>query len=214
MGVFTGFFDLNNAGNGETFSEVNREGSYREAFINVIFMEEWEMEKKKKVNRTKRERGRPQKLGEADLERIKELARAGLSVEQIAAEMATSRKSVETLIDERDLKSEIQVLRASPSAMAKLLIMEELKRGDVNTAKWLLEREAKQKLERERASLLRAQRRALEPSRENTPDALPSVYWEKVNRYFSSQYENKPEQEQSGDNTSDNTDDQTDKGEE
>ena len=175
----------------------------------------------KKVNRTKRERGRPQKLDEADLERIKELARAGLSVEQIAAEMATSRKSVETLLDEFNLKSEIRVLRASPSAMAKLLIMEELKRGDVATAKWLLERESRLACERERAALLREQRRVLERAEnpEQAPPGLPSEYWERVNRYFSSQYQNKPEQEQSGDNTSDKGDtaeaadpgDQTDK---
>ena len=173
------------------------------------------MAKKKKVSQPKRDRGRPQKLGEADLERIKELARAGLSVEQIAAEMATSRKSVETLLDEFNLKSEIRVLRASPSAMAKLLIMEELKRGDVATAKWLVEREAKQKLERERASLMRAQRRALEPSKEELPDALPpGEYWTKVHNYFMSRDNTSPKPESTeavdpGDNAGDKA--QTDK---
>ena len=105
--------------------------------------------------------------------------------------------------------------------MAKLLIMEELKRGDVATAKWLLERESRLACERERAALLREQRRVLERAEnpEQAPPGLPSEYWERVNRYFSSQYQNKPEQEQSGDNTSDKGDtaeaadpgDQTDK---
>ena len=173
------------------------------------------MAKRKKVSQSKRERGRPQKLDESDLTKIRELASAGLTLPEMASMMGVSRTAIETLLkNSLDLKDEIQGLRQRPKALAKLIVIRELESGSVDLAKWVLERSTKLTSERERLALMRAQRRALEPSKENTPDALPSVYWEKVNRYFSSQYENKPEQEQSGDNTSDNTGDQTDKGEE
>ena len=168
------------------------------------------MAKRKKVSQTKRERGRPQKLDESDLMKIRELASAGLTLPEMASMMGVSRTAIETLLkNSLDLKDEIQGLRQRPKALAKLIVIRELESGSVDLAKWILERSSKLTSERERLALMRAQRRALEPSKENTPDALPSVYWEKVNRYFSSQYENKPEQTEAGE-TSDNAGDKTD----
>lgn len=172
------------------------------------------MTNKKKVRQTKHERGRPQKLDESDLTKIRELASAGLTLPEMAAIMQTSRTSIETLLkNSLDLKDEIQGLRQRPKALAKLLILQELESGSVDLAKWVLERSTKLTSERERLALMRAQRKALEPSKEDLPEALPSVYWAKVDRYFSSQYQSKPEQTEAGE-ASDNTGDQTDKGEE
>ncbi len=171
------------------------------------------MEKKKKVNRTKRERGRPQKLDESDLPKIRELSSAGLTLPEMASMMGVSRTAIETLLKSSlDLKDEIQGLRQRPKALAKLIVIRELESGSVDLAKWVLERSTKLTSERERLALMRAQRRALEPSKEDLPAGLPSVYWEKVNRYFSSQYENKPEQTEAGEaSDKDGDNDQTDK---
>lgn len=155
------------------------------------------MAKREKVSQTKRERGRPQKLDESDLTKIRELASAGLTLPEMASMMGVSRTAIETLLkNSLDLKDEIQGLRQRPKALAKLLILQELESGSVDLAKWVLERSTKLTSERERLALMRAQRRALEPSKESTPDALPSVYWQKVDQYFSGQYQSTLKQEQ------------------
>ena len=160
---------------------------------------------RRKKDNEKPRRGRPQKLGEADLARVRELADAGLSVEQIASQMGTSRKSVETLIDERDLKAEIRTRSASAAALSKLLVYDEIKNGNLEVAKWYLQHEARLKSEAERMRLVRMQRKALEQATnpEQAPDALPpGEYWTKVHNYFMSRDNPKPEQ-------SDNPGDQT-----
>ena len=156
------------------------------------------MAKKKKDSRTKRERGRPQRLDDSALEQVEQLSLAGLSLREMGAILGASRKSIETLLAAHpDFGAKIQTLRTSPLAMAKLLIVEELKRGDVATAKWLIERESRLACERERAALLRQQRRVLERAEnpEQAPVGLMSDYWQKVDKYFHSQYENKPKPE-------------------
>lgn len=170
------------------------------------------MAKRKKVSQSKRDRGRPQKLDESDLPKIRELASAGLTLPEMASMMGVSRTAIETLLKNRlDLKDEIQGLRQRPKALAKLIVIRELESGSVDLAKWVLERSSKLTSERERLALMRAQRKALEPSKEDLPEGLMSEYWSKVNRYFSSQYENKPEQEQSEAEASDKDGDQTGK---
>ena len=142
----------------------------------------------KKVRQPKRERGRPQKLDESDLPKIRELASAGLTLPEMASIMQTSRTSIETLLKNHlHLKDEIQGLRQRPKALAKLIVIRELESGSVDLAKWVLERSSKLTSERERLALMRAQRRALEPSKESLPDALPpGEYWTKVHNYFMS----------------------------
>ena len=146
------------------------------------------MAKRKKVSQTKRERGRPQKLDESDLMKIRELASAGLTLPEMASMMGVSRTAIETLLkNSLDLKDEIQGLRQRPKALAKLIVIRELESGSVDLAKWILERSSKLTSERERLALMRAQRRALEPSKESLPDALPpGEYWTKVHNYFMS----------------------------
>ncbi len=170
------------------------------------------MAKRKKVSQTKRERGRPQKLDESDLTKIRELASAGLTLPEMASMMGVSRTAIETLLkNSLDLKDEIQTLRKHSKALAKIQIHQALEAGDsIDLAKWVLERDSKLTSERERLALMRAQRKALEPSKEDLPEALPSVYWAKVDRYFSSQYQSKPEQTEAGE-ASDNAGDQTSK---
>ena len=165
------------------------------------------MKQREKVSQTKRERGRPQKLDESDLTKIRELASAGLTLPEMASMMGVSRTAIETLLkNSLDLKDEIQGLRQRPKALAKLLILQELESGSVDLAKWVLERSTKLTSERERLALMRAQRKALEPSKEDLPDALePGEYWRKVNAYFTHR-NSEPEPEQS-----DKDGDQTDK---
>ena len=149
----------------------------------------------KKVRQPKRERGRPQKLDESDLPKIRELASAGLTLPEMASIMGVSRTAIETLLkNSLDLKDEIQGLRQRPKALAKLIVIRELESGSVDLAKWVLERSSKLTSERERLALMRAQRKALEPSKESLPDALPpGAYWERVNAYFTHRDDPKPE---------------------
>ena len=155
------------------------------------------MAKREKVSQTKRERGRPQKLDESDLTKIRELASAGLTLPEMAAIMQTSRTSIETLLKNRlDLKDEIQGLRQRPKALAKLIVSQELENGTLGVAQWYLDRITKLTSERERLALIRAQRKALEASQNNSqaPEALVDLagHWERVNRYFCSR-ETEPE---------------------
>ena len=163
----------------------------------------------KRKNEPKLRRGRPQKLDESDLTKIRELASAGLTLPEMASMMGVSRTAIETLLkNSLDLKDEIQGLRQRPKALAKLLILQELESGSVDLAKWVLERSTKLTSERERLALMRAQRKALEPSKEDLPDALePGEYWRKVNAYFTHR-NSEPEPEQSD---KDNDNDQADK---
>ena len=172
---------------------------------------------KRKNDNEKPRRGRPRLLNENDLERVEQLSLAGLSLREMGAIMGASRKSIETLLAAHpDFGAKIQVLRASPSAMAKLLIMEELKRGDVATAKWLLERESRLACERERAALLRQQRRVLERAEnpEQAPVGLMSDYWQKVSDYFTHRDDPKPEQSEAEASDKDDTAEAGDKASE
>ena len=152
---------------------------------------------KRKNDNEKPRRGRPQKLGEADLERIMGLARAGLSLPQMAGELATSRKSLQTLFASLpEFRAEVQAARQHATALAKIIVLGELEQGDISTAKWILERESRLKLERERIRMLREQRRVLELTNtpERCPDALTtSEYWKKVDEYFTHRDNPKPE---------------------
>lgn len=167
----------------------------------------------KRKNEPKR-RGRPQKLGEADLERIMGLARAGLSLPQMAGELATSRKSLQTLFASLpEFRAEVQAARQHATALAKIIVLGELEQGDISTARWVLERESRLKLERERIRMLREQRRVLERAEnpEQAPVGLMSDYWQKVDNYFS--HRDAQEQTERTDEAgkSDNAGDQTDK---
>lgn len=141
-------------------------------------------------------RGRPRKLTEKDFETIKELASSGLTLPECASLMQVSRTAVESLLktlDSQDLKAVVHSLQLRPQALSKIIVAREIEGGNLDVAKWFLDRVIRLESERSRIALQRAQLKVLQPEKENLPDALPSVYWEKVNRYFSSQYQDKPE---------------------
>ena len=146
-------------------------------------------------------RGRPRKLTEKDAETIKELASSGLTLPECASLMQVSRTAVESLIktlDSQDLKAVVHSLQLRPQALSKLIIAREIESGNLDVAKWFLDRAIRLESERSRIALQRAQLKVLQPEKENLPDALPSQYWEKVNKYFCSQYTNKPEPTEAG----------------
>ena len=158
------------------------------------------MTNKKKVSQTKRERGRPQKLGADAIEQICEYAKSNLSLREMAGMLGTSRTAITTLLSEYpEIKTKI---RARPQAMAKLLLTKELETGSVEIARWLLERSTKLKSEAERMRLIRTQRRALEATlngNSDAPQAMIGEYWNKVNDYFTNRDKPAPEKNNSDD---------------
>lgn len=173
---------------------------------------------RKKNNEPKPRRGRPERLTEADLAQIEEWSLAGLSTLQMASLLKCSRKAVETFLDShKDLKARIPSYKENSAALAKLILHQQLEAGDAEAARWYLTYRAKLEMEKARIGLLRAQKRLLEPTKENLPEGLMSEYWSRVDKYFSGQYQSKLEREQTaeasnkdGDQTS--TADPGDKG--
>ena len=147
------------------------------------------MAKRKNGNPSKRERGRPQKLGTDAIEQICEFAKSNLSLREMAGMLGTSRTAITSLLAEHpELKTKIQALRARPQAMAKLLLTKELEAGSVEIARWFLERSTRLKSEAERMRLIRTQRKALENTLDGNPDAPAALelgeHWRRVNDYF------------------------------
>ena len=139
-------------------------------------------------------RGRPRKLTEKDAETIKELASSGLTLPECASLMQVSRTAVESLLktlDSPDLKAIVHSLQLRPQALSKIIISREIEGGNLDVAKWYLDRVIRLESERSRIALQRAQRKSLEQSSrpEHCPDAIePNLHshWSRVNDYFTS----------------------------
>lgn len=153
-----------------------------------------------KRNNNTPKRGRPRRLTDGDIEKIETAALADLSLTETASVLRVSRTALtnflSTLPEEK--KTEIQALRGSNGALAKLAIRALIEQGDVETCKWYLSFTLKREAERVRSALLRAQRAALEPQKETLPEGLPSLYWQKVDEYFTHKEEPKPEPTEAG----------------
>lgn len=136
----------------------------------------------------KKGRGRPLALTEGDNLKIIRAATAGMSIPEIAAFLNVSKTAVTNYLERnKKLKDEVEALKSKPKSLAKLIILEELENGNSDVARWILEREMKLAVERERAKLIRVQREVLKNNNvpDNPPDALPpGEYWQKVNDYF------------------------------
>lgn len=149
----------------------------------------------------KKGRGRPLALTEGDNLKIIRAATAGMSIPEIAAFLNVSKTAVTNYLERnKKLKDEVEALKSKPKSLAKLIILEELENGNSDVARWILEREMKLAVERERAKLIRVQREVLKNNNvpDNPPDALPpGEYWQKVNDYFC----NRKEREDKTDNS-------------
>lgn len=170
--------------------------------------------KKKNDKEPKLRRGRPERLTEADLAQIEEWSLAGLSTLQMASLLKCSRKAVETLLDShKDLKARIPGYKENSAALAKLILHQQLEAGDAEAARWYLTYRAKLEMEKARIGLLRAQKAALQPTKEELPNALePGEYWRRVNDYFTNRQTEQTdpkEQQQSDAEASDKDGDQT-----
>ena len=147
----------------------------------------------------KKRRGRPLAITEGDNLKIIRAATAGMSVPEIAAYLSVSKTAVINYLERnKKLKDEIETLKNKPKSLAKLIILEELENGNVDVSRWLLERETKLAVERERAKLIRVQREVLKNNNipDNPPDALPpGKYWQKVDDYFCNRSEEEDKNE-------------------
>ncbi|MBR5710424.1 MAG: hypothetical protein IKX40_06670 [Thermoguttaceae bacterium] len=153
---------------------------------------------KRKNGNEKPRRGRPERLTEADLAQIEEWSLAGLSTLQMASLLKCSRKAVETFLDShKDLKARIPSYKENSAALAKLILHQQLEAGDAEAARWYLTYRAKLEMEKARIGLLRAQKAALQPTKEELPNALePGAYWRRVNDYFTNRQTEQTDQKE------------------
>lgn len=121
----------------------------------------------------------------------------GLSVRECAAFADVSKTAIYDFLSENtEFKDRVKTLQWTPKMLAKLVIVAAIQAGDAQISMWFLEREFKKQTERERARLLRQQRKMLEraDNPEQAPDAIVDLagHWARIDRYFSS---GKPESE-------------------
>lgn len=141
------------------------------------------------MERKNRKRGRPKAMTEEVLEKLITAFKMGLSIREAAAFVNVSKTAIyDYLAKNPEFKDNVKTLQFTPSMLAKVAIYGAIAAGDIDTCKWLLERDTKRFSERERARLIRVQRKEIE--RSSNPELLQSGiedfnnHWAKVNAYF------------------------------
>lgn len=144
------------------------------------------MERKKQTRKT---RGRQKAITPEVVEKLITAFKMGLSVREAAAFVNVSKTAIyDYLAKNPEFKDNVKTLQFTPSMLAKVAIYGAIAAGDIDTCKWLLERDTKRFSERERARLIRVQRKEIE--RSSNPELLQSGiedfnnHWAKVNAYF------------------------------
>ena len=149
------------------------------------------------MRKRKSEKGRPGVITDEVIKKLITAFKMGLSVREAAAFANISKSTIyEYLAKNPEFKDNVKTLQFTPSMLAKVAIYGAIAAGDLEICKWHLDRETKRQLERERAGLIRLQKKELE--RASNPELLPDAivdlagHWARVDRYFSS---GKPESE-------------------
>lgn len=144
------------------------------------------------MRKRKKRQSKPVKFGIITGEILKDIKtafKAGLSIREAAAFVKIGKTTLyQFLSDNPEIKEDLLTLKATPSMLAKLAIFAAIEKGDIETCKWLLDRDAKRSLEKERIALIRAQKQALQISGnfEEGQDALQmGEHWARVDAYFS-----------------------------
>ncbi len=142
------------------------------------------------------------------LKDIKTAFRAGLSVQETAAVVGISKTTLyDFLTDNPEIREDLMTLRATPESLAKLAIFAAIEKGDIETCKWLLDRDAKRSLEKERIALIRAQKQALQiaGNLDDGGEAIIDIagHWARVDAYFGGGKSDGEKQEGRADNDTD-----------
>ena len=124
----------------------------------------------------------------------------GLSVRECAGYANIGKTTLYNYLSENtEFKDKVKTLQLNPKMLAKLVIVAAIQAGDVQISMWYLERQFKKRTERERAALLRQQRKTLEMTNkvEALPDAIVDVagHWARVDKYFRGEYTEPKKQE-------------------
>lgn len=152
------------------------------------------------MRKRKNEKGRPSVITDEVIKKLIAAFKMGLSIREAAAFADVSKTAIYEFIDSNtEFKDKIKTLQATPSMLAKVAIYGAIAAGDLEICKWHLDRQAKRELERERAGLIRLQKKELE--RANNPESLPDAivdltgHWARVDAYFSSREQESEKQE-------------------
>lgn len=139
--------------------------------------------------KTKKTRGRQKAITPEVVEKLITAFKMGLSVREAAAFVNVSKTAIyDYLAKNPEFKDNVKTLQFTPSMLAKVAIYGAIAAGDIEICKWFLERETKRFSERERARLIRVQRKEIE--RSSNPELLQSgledinSHWSRVNAYF------------------------------
>ena len=149
------------------------------------------MAKEKKQEKT--EPGKPTVMSTQTIKKLVAGFKQGLSVRECAAFADVSKTTIYDFLSENtEFKDKVKTLQLTPKMLAKLVIVAAIQAGDVQISMWYLEREFRKQTERERARLLRQQRKTLEMTNkvEALPDAIVDVagHWARVDKYFRGEY--------------------------